>query len=424
MKTKVLVCIIGGLLIIIAVLLVSGLLRTTPGTGNMQPTVTQSDYYTCPMHPSVRSDRPGACPVCGMALVKKSSLADTAAANVGELGEVTVSPSQQVLANVGTSVAEVRSLVKEIRTVGMIVAAETNTRKISARFPGRIDHLYITYTGQSVQRGDPVADVYSPEAISGQQEFLLALAGVEREPESPSAKDLLVQSREKLLRWGFTGRQVEDLERMRIVRELVTIHSPISGTVTRKNVEPQHYAAAGEDLFEVADLSTVWMNAQVYEYEIRSLKVGETVVASADAYPGLLFTGRVTFISPTVDPASRTVNVRAEFRNPDGSLRTDMYVNAMIKVRLPAAVIVPTSALLSTGERQVVWVEKSDGVFEPRRVVVGQRAGEDVQILEGIKAGDVIVTSGGYLLDSESQLEAPARTSDEGTMPGMNSRQQ
>ena len=169
---------------------------------------------------------------------------------------------------------------------------------------------------------------------------------------------------------------------------------------------------------------TVWMNAQVYEYEIRSLKAGETVVASADAYPGLVFTGRVTFISPTVDPASRTVNVRAEFRNPDGSLRTDMYVNAMIKVRLPAAVVVPTSALLSTGERQVVWVEKSDGVFEPRKVVIGQRAGEDVQILEGIKAGDVIVTSGGYLLDSESQLESPSHSSDEGAMPGMNSRPQ
>ncbi len=416
MKAKVLISVIGGLLIVGAVLLVSGLLRTGPGTGGRESTLAQDDYYTCPTHPSVRSDRPGECPLCGMALVKKSSLVDTVAA--GDEA-ATVSPSDQVLANIGTSVAGVKSLEKEISTAGTIVAAETNSRRITALFPGRIDRLYLTHAGQPVQRGDPVADVYSPEAISAQQEYLLALGGVEREPQSQSARDLLVQSRGKLLRWGFLMRQVEDLERTRTVHELVTIYSPISGTVLRKNVEPQHYASEGEDLFEVADLSTVWMNARLYEDEIRSMKTGEKVVATADAYPGQIFTGQVTFIGRTVDPESRTVNIRAEFRNPVGALRVDMYVNALIRLRLPQAVVVPASALLSTGERQFVWVEKEDGVFEPRNVVAGLRAGDDLQILEGIKAGEVIVTSGANLLDSEGQVEASPGTPRDGSMPGM-----
>ena len=370
----------------------------------------QESYYTCAMHPSVRSDRPGACPVCGMALVKKTADKATLAHDHSEVGTVKVSASKQVLANVSTMVVKRMRLQKEIRAVGKINYAEPNFRHISTRFPGRLDHLYLTYTGQQVKKGDPVADVYSPEAISAQQEFLLALdsynVSKDAQPVSTNgAAALLGQSREKLSRWGITETQIAELQQSRKVKELITIHSPISGTVLKKSVDPQHYAATGEDMYDVADLSTVWLYADVYEYELKRLNVGQVVEAASEAYPGEVFRGKITFISPTIEPSSRTVSVRAAFPNPNDRLKPEMFVNATIKIELPISVGVPVSAVLLTGQRQVVWVKKTDGVFEPRLVTIGERAGDYYQILSGIEEGETVVTSGGYLIDSESQLQ-------------------
>ena len=392
-----------------AVLVVQRLTREQPAASH-EHAATVTDYYTCPMHPSVRSDHPGACPICGMTLVKKSSMPETGANMEQTLGEVALSPVRQVLANVATAVVERKSLTKVIRAVGTVTAAEPGIRRISARFPGRLDHLYLTYTGQAVRKGDPVADVYSPEAISAQEEFLLALRSTENVENGGQSDNLLAQAREKLVRWGFTGSQIAELQRNRKTSDVVTIYSPVSGTVVRKNVDPQHYANAGEDLYEVADLSTVWLLSDVYESELRSLKVGEAVEATAEAYPGAVFHGKVTFISPSVDPGTRTVSVRAEIPNAAGKLKTDMYMSALLRVRLPEAIAVPASAVLSTGQRNVVWVQKGAGVFEPRDVVLGERAEDYYQVLDGLAVGDTVVASGGYLVDSESQLETPGET--------------
>jgi len=227
MKTKVIVA-VSVLLLITGAFVLPALFRGHTES-NQQHGQTLAEYYTCPMHPSVRSDRPGSCPVCGMDLVKKTISADTTHPVQQTLGAVTVSPSQQVLANVSTTVAERMRLHKKIRAVGTITAAEPNIRRISARFPGRLDHLYLTYTGQTVRKGDPVADVYSPEAISAQQEYLLALGSSESAVGSEAG--LLAQSREKLLRWGFTEKQIARLGQTRKVQDVVTIFSPISGTV-------------------------------------------------------------------------------------------------------------------------------------------------------------------------------------------------
>jgi Cu(I)/Ag(I) efflux system membrane fusion protein len=417
MKTKV---VIGGVLVLLiigGVLVVPRLFRDRTESAHQESgRASVAEFYTCPMHPSVRSDHPGACPICGMALVKKTVGPDTTRIVHEGLGPVSVSPSQQVLANVKTVIARSMMLRKEIRAVGTISAAEPNVRRISARFPGRLDHLYLTYTGQTVRKGDPVADVYSPEAISAQQEFLLALGSSESVQHPDGESGLLAQSREKLVRWGFTRGQIDRLVQTQKVQDVVTIYSPIGGTVIQKKVDPQHYAATGEDLYEVADLSTVWMNADVYEYEMRALKVGQTVEATSDAYPGTRFTGRITFISPSIDPSSRTVRVRAEFANPLGRLRTDMFVDASIRVQLPEAIAVPASAVLSTGQRNVIWVQKEEGIFEPRYVVLGESAEGFYQILEGIHGGDIVAESGGYLLDSESQLKVPAMSAQEHPM--------
>lgn len=373
------------------------------------------EYYTCPMHPQVHKDKPGACPICGMTLVKKAAARAMSESDVSGISTVSVSPSKQVLANVATSTAVKMALEKEIRAVGAIDYAEPNFKHISMRFPGRLDKLYLTYTGQAVRKGDPVAEVYSPEAISAQQEYLLAKDSYDEVKDqtdviSGGALTLLDQARQKLLRWDFTGKQIAELESTKVVAKTITIHSPISGTVLKKNVDPQYYAAAGENLYDVADLSTVWMYADVYEYELQHIKIGQAVEASTDTYPGRVFTGRVVFISPTIDPSSRTAKVRMEIPNPHLDLKVGMYVNALISVKFPETVVVPASAVLSTGSRQIVWVQKESGVFQPRAVTTGERTGDYVQILQGINEGDTIVTSGGYLIDSESQLETAMKS--------------
>ena len=380
---------------------------------NNSSTKKIQDYYTCPMHPSVHKDSPGACPVCGMTLVKKSAETEMNVEESRDLKTIALSPSKQVLANVSTSVAKRMSLTKQIHAVGKVDYAEPNFRNISMRFPGRLEKLYLTFTGQKVKKGGPVADVYSPEAISAQQEYLLAKESYDQVKDASEivaggALSLLQQSKQKLLLWGFTEAQITELEQAKQVKNAITIYSPISGTVLKKNVDPQHYAAAGEDLYDVADLSTVWLYVDVYEFEVRTLNVGQTVDATADAYPGEVFMGKISFVSPTVDPSTRTVRVRVDVPNLKEKLKPGMFVNAIMKADLPPTIVVPMTALLSTGHQQIVWVQKEKGVFEPRIVTIGEQNSDAAQILEGINEGEVIVTSGGYLIDSESQLEASA----------------
>jgi Cu(I)/Ag(I) efflux system membrane fusion protein len=371
----------------------------------------QKSYYTCPMHPSVHKDGPGACPICGMTLVKKTDGVVISDNEQHSLQTVTISPSRQVLANVSTSVARRMALQKEIRAVGKIDYAESNYRNISARFPGRLEKLYLTYTGQHVRKGDPVADVYSPEAISAQKEYLLAKDSYDQVKDaneifSSSAFSLLEQSKQKLLLWGFTQEQLQQLGESKQVNNNLTIYSPISGTVLKKNVDPQHYAAAGENMYDVADLSTVWIYVDVYEYEMNGIKIGQHVEVTSDSYPDETFSGTVNFISPTVDPSGRTVKVRAELPNLNEKLKPEMFVTATLKITLPPSIVVPTNAVLSTGTKQIVWIRQREGVFEPRFVKVGERSEDNIQILNGINVGDTVVTSGGYLIDSESQLQA------------------
>lgn len=370
------------------------------------------EYYTCPMHPSVRSDRPGACPVCGMALVKKSSNLDGTAPLPAGFEGVSLSPAQRVMANVTTTPVERRTLTQGIHAIGIVNYAEPNFQHISARFSGRLEKLYLTYPGQKVRKGDPVADVYSPEAVSAQQEFLIALDWSKRERNggefvSTSGSDLLEQSRKKLMLWGFTGEQIERLQSTRKVEYVVTIYSPIGGTILKRNVDPQHYMTTGEDMYDVADLSVVWVYLEIYEKDLRFISKGQEVRITTETYPGREFIGKVAFIEPVLNAETRTVRVRAEFPNTDGRLKPNMYVNSSINVPSTKALAVPSSAIMKTGRRSVVWVEVGENMFEPRDVVTGVVAGSYTEILGGIREGEMIATTGGFLIDSESALQQP-----------------
>ena len=372
--------------------------RQTHATAEQSPQATE--YYTCPMHPSVRSDKLGACPICHMTLVKVSATKERDTLSQG-IESVTLSGAERIRANVATAPVGIAALVRSIAVIGKIDLAEPSTQQVTTRFGGRIERLFVSFVGQTVNVGEPVAEIYSPNAVAAQREFLVAL----NSPANSSGESaMLRQTRLKLKLLGFTDGQLDQLAKDQTPATVVTIYSPITGTVLKKNILPQQYVATGESLFDVSDLRKVWLQLDVYESDIAALRIGQAIEASLDASSSLVARGTISFISPTLDPATRTARVRAVLDNSSGNLRPEMYAHARILVPLPNSLVVPTTAVVSNGKADVVWVESKPGYFEPRKVRLGERAGDLYQILEGLQRGEKIAISGAYLIDSESQL--------------------
>ncbi len=382
--------------------------KTAAPAKNTAP--AEPEFYTCPMHESVQSAEPGACPICGMTLVPKEVQEQMEGSDLSGLKTVSLSPMQRGMANVSTAVTERRQVSNTVHAVGVVSYAEPNYKVISMRFPGRVERLFVTFAGQYVHEGDPVAEVYSPEVILDEQAYLRALdsyrmttrdGGETTDPVS----NFLRQNREKLRQLGFTEKQIADLGKSETLGSYVMIYSPISGTVVKKSVDPgRYFAEAGQPLFEVADLSTVWILLDVYERDIRLVKKGLAVEITTEAYPLDTFRGRVVFVDPVLTPETRTVRVRTEFPNPEAKLKPNMYVNAAISVPQPNALVVPTTAILPAGKRCLVWVEVGENQFEPREVVVGGENDGFTVILKGLEEGEVVAATGGFLIDSESAL--------------------
>ncbi len=373
--------------------------------------VVASDVYTCPMHPSVISDRPGACPVCGMALVKKAATQTLPEEALGNLEKVSLSPTQRVLANISTMPALQGALTKDITLVGIVEAAESRTATVSARFRGRIERLFVNYTGEVVSRGQPLFELYSPDLVTSQQEFILALDG---QPQMVSG------IRDRLrLHYGMTDEQIASVESTRTVRTTLTFHSPIQGTVIQKQVQPGQYVDEGMALYQLADLSTVWILLDVYEKDLSGIRIGQRVYISTESLPQDRFSGKVTFIDAVMNPVTRTARIRTEFSNRLGRLKPQMYVTATISLPSVDGIVIPASAVLSTGKREVVWVEVRPGAFEPREVIAGVRSGGDVQILKGLEPGELVAVTGGFLLDSESALTMSASSPHSGHAPAI-----
>ena len=346
-------------------------------------------YWVDPMHPQYRSDKPGKAPDCGMDLVP-----------VYDEPKAAMPLQKQQLIGVQTGVAEVRTLGRSIRTVGRVAVDETRLSKVTAKFDGYIEKLYVNVTGQTIRRGQPLFSVYSPDLLATQQEYLLALRAAK---ESPT---LLAAARQRLLLWDITPAEIRELERSGAARKSVTIYAPAGGVVMNKMAVEGARIMPGEPLFEIANLDRVWIQADVYESDLPFIRRGASATTTLSYLPGRTWTGRVTFIAPTVDPMTRTVKVRSEFDNADGALKPDMFGDVTIEQPARRVVAVPDSAVLQTGTRNVVYVVKEDGAFESREVLVGTKSGGYYEIRGGLEEGEKVVTEANFLVDSESRLRA------------------
>ena len=357
-------------------------------------------YWVDPMHPAYKSNKPGIAPDCGMELVPVYEGETQPPSAVRGYADVRLTPERRQLIGVQTGLVAMRDLGSSVRTVGRIAVDETRLYKVTTKFDGYIEKLYVNVTGQPVRKGQPLFSVYSPDLLASQQEYLLALRAAK---ESPS---LVAAARQRLLLWDMTPAAIDELERSGTARKSVVIASPASGVVLNKTAVEGAKVGAGEPQFDIANLDRVWAQADVYESELPFVHVGAPASMTLSYAPGRTWSGKVTFVAPTVDPMTRTVKVRVEFDNRDGALKPDMFGDVTIEQPARNVVVVPDSAVLQSGTRAVVFVVKPDGTFEPREVRVGTHAGGFYEVRSGLTAGARVATQANFLIDSESRLKA------------------
>ena len=367
-------------------------------------------YYYDAMNPTFRSPKPGTA-TDGMPLVPKYADEEEATANM-PVGTVKLSQGKQQLIGVQTATVEREPLFRTVRAVAHLTADETRLAHVHLKVNGWIEQVYVDYVGKLVKKGDPLFTLYSPDLVATEQEYLIARRGKQylgdsSFPDASQGADSLLRStRERLRLWDISDQQIKELDETGKVTRTLTFYSPVTGFVMDRKAFPQTAITPEMDLYLIADLSTIWANAQIYEYEVPYVHVGQMAQMELSYYPGKKYSGRVTYIYPTVDPQTRTVTVRLEFPNPHFDLKPDMYSEVNLKIDYGTQVTVPQSAVLDSGERQTVFVALPDGYFEPREITTGVKLEDKVAVLSGLRPGETIVTSGNFLIDSESRLKS------------------
>ena len=372
----------------ILVLLLSGNSFTQDHSGHTsQPTATPAPRQAVPPAQSSPTARPQEAPT------------------------ITISPDKLQLIGVRTAVASYRSLNKSIRTVGKVEPDETKLAFVNTKVGGWVKKLFVNFTGEQVTKGQPLLSLYSPDLVTAQEEYLLALRQIRSSQTGStgfaeidsSRKELLESSRRRLQLWDITDQQIEELEASNKPRTDMIIEAPVSGIVLEKMVLEGGYIAPGMNLYRIADLTNLWILADVYEYEVPLVRTGQAARVTLPYYAGEPLHATVSYIYPVLDPATRTVKVRVAVRNP-GMLKPEMFANVEILVSSGSRLTVPQDAVLNSGLRQIVYVEKKPGTYEMREVTLGQRGEDHVEVLKGIRKGERVVTSGNFLIDSETQL--------------------
>ncbi len=375
-----------------------------------------TDPYACPMHPEETGvDDRARCAICGMKLEKRPSPAQ------GVPGLVPIELGMERVQTIGvrTASATLEELVPELRTVGFVSADEARLARVHTRFSGWIE-LVVPVTGQKVARGQVLARIYNLELLPAQQEFLAALRWSSRDQVSrptgmapAGGASLERDARARLELFGLSPAEIDGIAKTGKPARTISVTSPIAGHVIVKNAVQGAYVQTGTELFEIADLTKVWVLADVYEYEVGRVRVGQVADVLVAAFPNERFSGKIAFIYPIVDATTRTLRVRLELDNRSFSLRPGMYGDVLIHLDGARGVSIPAEGLIDTGEFQYVFVMKEGGRFEPRRVHVGARSGDKVQITGGLLPGEIVVTTANFLIDSESRLRATIEGSSE-----------
>ncbi len=369
----------------------------------------KKEYYTCTMHPQVISDRPGVCPICGMELIKKTEYEKEYPAAENMEGMISLGSRKQVLADISTVKVSNENLEREFTSYSYMDFVEQNRIAISARFNGRVEKLFANKTGDYVKKGEPLFEAYSPDLVQAQNEYLIALKneGGSNIMNNESQQNSLINAvKEKLILLGLTPDQIKKLESTSQPEYSFTYYSPIGGTVIEKKVQEGMYINEGTPIYEIADLSILWNIAEVYENNLSGIKRGSKVRLHLTAYPGEEFEGIVDFIYPVINQQSRTVKVRSVFINKEKKLMPQMYGETVFSSSLGKGFLVPADAIIFTGKRAVIWIKTGNDMFEAREVKVGGKYNDKYQILSGLKTGDEVAATGGFLIDSESQLRS------------------
>jgi Cu(I)/Ag(I) efflux system membrane fusion protein len=356
--------------------------------------------WTCAMHPQIRMDHPGKCPICGMDLIPLGQN-DTSSIDPDALR---MTPEAAELANVTTTVVSKQKPVKEIRLYGKVQADERLYQSIVAHVPGRIERLTVNFTGETIRKGQVLAEIYSPELITAQQELLETIKTKSIQPE------LYEASKEKLRQWKLTDDQINEIETSGKIMNNFKVISTASGTVTARRVNMGDHVSEGTVLYEIADLSRVWILFDAYESDLQFLSTGKKITFTLQALPGDEFSGRIAFIDPVIDPVTRVAKVRVESPNPSGRLKPEMFATGIVSSdlsRYSNDLVIPRSAVLWTGKRSIVYVKQpgtGGPIFKMREVTLGPALGQGYVVTEGLMEGEQIVTSGTFSVDASAQL--------------------
>lgn len=370
--------------------------------------------YQCPMHPTIVQDHPGDCPICGMTLVPLSERPPTPPAPSAEAHAVVappvhgqsvveIDPERQQLIGLKTAPVTRSPIGGSWRSVGRVAIDETRVRHVNSKVGGFVERIFVDFVGKRVKVGDPLFSLYSPELLAAQEEYVLALKTAEA---GPGEDPLVAAARRKLSLWDVPRAQLDELTRTREPRKTLTFHSPISGVVTKKDIVEGMRIEAGAMPYEIVDLSTVWVLVDVYETDLRVVKVGLAAKLELNAFPDREFLGKVVFVDPLLDPRTRTVKVRLTFPNPTGELKPEMFGEAELLGPPRDALTIPLDAVLDSGTQKLVFVASGAGKFEPRRVTLGVSDRSRVEVLSGLSLAEQVVTRGNFLVDSESRLRA------------------
>jgi len=358
-------------------------------------------YYTCSMHPSVKNEGPGTCPICSMDLVPVTR-------EEIETGTILVDAARRQAIGVTTAPAERRRLESSLRAVGSVVYDETRLAEVSVKYRGWIGELLVDEPGQEVRRGQTLFTLYSPELYATQEEFLSALDSqrAARGTSAPHRADYLVEAARKRMRlWDLEDAQIERVAATGEPLEYLPIVSPVSGHVVEKHVVSGSAVQPGVTLYRIAGLDSVWVEAELYESELAQVEVGQTARVTLPYLPGRSFEGRVAFVYPFLDGARRTGRIRVELANPDRVLKPDMFAHVVLESDLGERLVVPEEAVLYAGERSFVFVDLGAGRLRPTAVETGVKTADFVEVLSGLEEGERVVTSGNFLVAAESRLK-------------------